>query len=219
MKILNAHAQAIEAELAESFQMIERGDARIDFDADFGVGRKSEMLASEAEEIFDLRGREIRGSAAAPMELGDRALASNGAADAPGFALQDIEIGRGDALVFLDDDVAGAEEAEALAKGNVHVKRDGRFGAIGLLVDLFEIIWTEGIVPDGRGRVARVARTGAVVASEKLFADAKLIAHVFERWVQESQERVLWVTEVCDDARCDCWPVSMKSRAFSTGVC
>ena len=37
MEILNAHAQAIEAEAPQCFQMLRAGDARIDLDADFGV--------------------------------------------------------------------------------------------------------------------------------------------------------------------------------------
>ena len=74
MKILNAHAQAVEAETAQGFEMLAAGDARIDFDADFGVGREGEALAGEAEEIFHLRGREIGGRAAAPVELHDGAI-------------------------------------------------------------------------------------------------------------------------------------------------
>ena len=56
--------------------MLTGGDARIDFDADFGVGCEMEMFACEAEEIFDLLGRQIRWSAAAPMKLDDGAISS-----------------------------------------------------------------------------------------------------------------------------------------------
>ena len=67
--------------------MLTGGDARIDFDADFGVGGEGEVGAGEAEEIFDLRRSEIGGSAAAPMELNDGAILGNAAADALRFAL------------------------------------------------------------------------------------------------------------------------------------
>ena len=36
--------------------MFAAGDAWVDFDADFGVGRKIEMIMGETEEIFDLWG-------------------------------------------------------------------------------------------------------------------------------------------------------------------
>ena len=100
-------------------------NARIYFDADFSVGSESEVFAGEAEKVFDLRGSQISGSAAAPVELHDGAITGNAAADASHFALQDFEVGWCDALIFLDDDVASAEEAQAFAKGDMHIERDG----------------------------------------------------------------------------------------------
>src|SRR5215475_4085685 len=64
VKILNAHAQAVEAEAAQGFQVFAGGNTRVHLDADFSVGRKREAFAGVAEKIFELcRGR-IRGSAA-----------------------------------------------------------------------------------------------------------------------------------------------------------
>lgn len=48
------------------------------------------------------------------------------------LALQDTQIRRCSALVLLDDDVAGAGQAKALAERNVHVDRNGGGGAVGL---------------------------------------------------------------------------------------
>ncbi len=59
----------------------------------------------------------------------------------------------------MNDDVAGAEKAEALAKGEVHVKRDGRLGGVRFGVDFFQVGGAEGIVPDGSGRVAGETRS------------------------------------------------------------
>ena len=73
IEILNAQAQAIEAQAAQAFQVLRAGDARIDFDADFGVGGEGESLGGEAEEIFHLRGRQIGWRAAAPVKLHDGA--------------------------------------------------------------------------------------------------------------------------------------------------
>jgi len=188
MKILDAHAEAVETELAESFEMLAAGDAGIDFDADFSVGRESEMFAREAVQIFDLRRSEIGGSAAAPVELDDRAIFGDATADALRFALEDFEVRRCDALVFLDDDVACAEKAKALAKGKVHVEGDRGFGGICLFVDFFEVGGAEGVVPNRRGGVAGVAWAGAIVTGEEFFADAKLIAHVLESGFGEGHD-------------------------------
>lgn len=164
-------------------------DAGIHFDADFGVGSESEVFAGEAEEVFDLRRRQISGSAAAPVKLHDRAITGNAAADVLDFALQYVQVWGRDALVFLDDDVARAEEAQALAKGNVHVERDGRFSALGFFVDFFEVGGAEGIVPDRRGGIAGVARAGTVVAGEKFLADAKLFARALQAWIRDGHDK------------------------------
>src|SRR5690349_588186 len=180
MEVLDAHAEAIEAKTTKGFDVSPSGNARIDFDSDFGVGREREMFASEAKEVLDLSGRQIGGSAAAPVKLDNGANAGNAASDASNFFLQGIEVGRRDFVILLNDDVAGAEEAEAFAEGNMHVKRNGRGAAIGVLVDFFEVGRAEGIVPDGSSRVAGVARAGTIIASEEIFADTKLFAHLLK---------------------------------------
>ena len=94
LEILNAHAEAVEAEAAQGFEVRAAGDARVDFDSDFGVGREGKSLARVAEEIFHLRGREIRRRAAAPVELDHGALFRDHAADVFDFAFQRGEVGR-----------------------------------------------------------------------------------------------------------------------------
>ncbi len=63
-------------------------------------------------------------------------------------------------------------------------------------MNFFEVGWAEGVVPDGGGGVAGVARTGAVVAGEKLFADAKLFAHVLQAWICERHDKCP-LTPIC----------------------
>ncbi len=87
MKILNAHAEAIEAEIAKSFEVLAARDTGVDFDANFGVAREIEMITRETEEVFDLWGSQIGGSAASPMELHDRAIPGNAAAYVLDFPL------------------------------------------------------------------------------------------------------------------------------------
>jgi hypothetical protein len=152
--------------------------AGINFYADFRVWGEMELGLSEMEEVFDLWGSQVGGSAAAPMELNDWAIFGHIAAYVFDFAFQDVEIGRGDGFVFLDDYVASAKEAEAFAEGNVHVKRDGGFGGVGFGVNFFEIVRAEGVVPDRGGGITCVARARTVVAGEEGFAYAKLFARL-----------------------------------------
>ena len=94
VEILDAHAQAIEAEAAQAFEVLLAGDARVDFDADLGVGSEGEALRRVAEQVFHLRGREVGRRAAAPVELHDRARARDKAADVLDFALERRQVRR-----------------------------------------------------------------------------------------------------------------------------
>ena len=75
-----------------------------------------------------------------------------------------------------DDHVAGAEQAEALAEGKMHVERDGRLRGVGLGVHAFEVVGTEIILPDRRRRIAGVTRAGAVVTVQKFLGDQEALA-------------------------------------------
>src|ERR1700694_2859913 len=68
VEILNATAKTVEAELAQSFEMLAGGHARVDLDAYFAVGVEMEMLFGECEQIVDLSGCQERWRAATPME-------------------------------------------------------------------------------------------------------------------------------------------------------
>src|SRR5258707_6872534 len=153
----------------------------MDFDADFAVGSELEMLARESEKIFDLLRGKIRGRAATPMELHYGAIFRNAGADAFRLVLQHIEIRWRDTLVFLNHHVAGAEQAEAFAEGNMHVQRNGRLRVFRLGEDIFQVGRAKAVAPNGRGGVAGVAWTGAIVFCEKFFSDAELIAHLLNR--------------------------------------
>ena len=173
VEILNAHTEAIETEAPQSFQMFARGDTGVDFDAYFGVRRKCESLFGIGKKIFELRGGRIGGGAAAPMELHDLAIARDGLCYTGDFFLQNVEIWKGNAFVFLDDDVAGAKKTEALAKGQMHVKGNGSARGVGGRVDFLQIGGAKSIVPNGGGGIAGVAWARPIVASEEFFADAE----------------------------------------------
>src|SRR6267378_5509442 len=183
VEILNAHAQAIEAKAPQSFQVLARRDSRIDFNTDLSTGGERKPGAHGRKQIFNLIGSQIGGGTAAPMKLDDLALLRNAAANAIQFLLQHSEIWGSDALIFLDDHVAGAEQAQALAKRNVHVEGDGTLRAFRFFVNVLQVVWPEGIVPYWRGRIAGVARPGPVVAREKFFADSQFVAHLLQSWI------------------------------------
>jgi len=113
------------------------------------------------------------------------------AADALHFLLENVEIRRGDAFIFLNDDVAGAEKAEAFAERDVHVERNWSAGMLGLLMDAFEIGWAKGVVPDRGGGITGITRAGAIVLSEEIFADMKLAAHLVEAGMCECHAKNL----------------------------
>src|SRR6267378_5559045 len=69
VEVLNAHAETVEAELAQSFEMLAGGHARVDLYAYFTVGVKMKVLFGECEQILNLFGCQVRWRAAAPMEL------------------------------------------------------------------------------------------------------------------------------------------------------
>ena len=183
VKILDAHAEAVEAELAEGFKMCARCDAWIDFDADFTIRCEVKAFACKCKKILDLLRGKIRRCAAAPMELHYRALFGNAAADAFGLALQHVEIRRGDVFVLLDHHIAGAKQAEALAERDMHVQGNGCFRVFCLSENFFEVRRAERVVPNGRGRIAGVARAGTIVFRKEFFAEAKLVAHLLEGWI------------------------------------
>src|SRR6185437_5980822 len=105
------------------------------------------------------------------MELNYRAFAGNHARDMIDFLLERGEVRNCDTLIFLNRDVAGAKKAEAFAEGKMHVKRKRRASQIGGGVALFEIVGTEIVFPNRRRGIAGVARSRAIVLSEKFFGD------------------------------------------------
>ncbi len=120
---------------------------------------------------FHLLRRQIRRRAAAPVKLHDGPFAGNEAADVLDFAFEDFDVGRRDAVILGDDHVAGAEQAQALAEGKMHVQRNRRARRIGRRVKLLEIVRAEIILPDRRRGIARVARPRAIVFFEERFGD------------------------------------------------
>src|SRR5277367_6523834 len=90
LKILDAHAEAVEAEAAQGFQMSAIGNARINLDADLRVWGEGKSLARVAEQIFHLRGSQIGGRSATPVKLNHGTVLRNALADMLDLAFQGI---------------------------------------------------------------------------------------------------------------------------------
>src|SRR5208282_5881162 len=100
---------------------------------------------------------------AAPVKLNHRALLRNTLAYVLNLTLQRIQVGNRDFLIFLNGNIAGTKEAEALAEGNVHVERKRRRLIFRASVETFEIVGPEIIFPDGSGGIARITRAGTII--------------------------------------------------------
>src|ERR1700722_13132108 len=125
LKVLNAHAQPVKSQAAQAFEVATFGHSRIDLDSNLGVGGKGESFAGVAEKIFHLRGSEIGWRASAPVKLSDGPFAGHSRANVTDFFLERVQVGNRYTFVFLNGDIAGAEQAEAFAEGKMHVKRNG----------------------------------------------------------------------------------------------
>src|SRR5712692_2812056 len=117
------------------------------------------------------------------MELHDRTVFRYAPANARHLALQNVEIGRRHAFILLNNDVAGAEETQALAEGDVHVQGNGRSGALRYFVHSLEVIRAESVVPDRRRGIAGIARSRAVVLGEEILSNTKFVAHLLQTWM------------------------------------
>src|ERR1700675_1088453 len=107
------------------------------------------------------------------------------------FALQNIEIGYGDALIFLNNYVACAKQAQAFAEGKMHVQRNRRLRALRFGVNRFQIAGAKGVIPDRRRWIAGVTRPGAIIAGEKFFTHSQFVAHALEAWSGERHGMIL----------------------------
>src|SRR6516165_8772460 len=180
LEILDAHAEAVEAHLANLFHMGARGNARINLNTNFSVAGKRETLARVGEEILNLFRREVGGSAAAPMELDDLAFARNALRHTVDFFLEHRQVGRSDTLIFANDHIAGAEQAQALAEGKMHIKCHGRALAVGIVDRGFKFPGAKEVGPDRSGRKAGVAWPRTIVAVDEVLGDRKLLVHFVE---------------------------------------
>src|SRR5262249_17150193 len=122
IEVLNAHADAVEAQTTKDAAMLFSCHAWIDLDADLGRLRKREARRDVRIKTFDLFGRKISRRASAPVQLLDVATAIDLGTDPIYLSLQMSEIGKGHLVTLIYDYVAGAIKAQRLAKRNMKIE-------------------------------------------------------------------------------------------------
>ena len=125
IKVLNADAHAVEAELAEHEDGFAADFARVDFDGVFAVGNQLEVFADHVEDAFELVVAQEGRRAAAEVELRELVSPAQMRCQQFHFFFQILDIGIGTAFVFGNDFVTAAVVADGIAEGNVDVERKG----------------------------------------------------------------------------------------------
>ena len=140
-------------------------------------GANGKSFDREPEEVLHLRGREIGGRTAAPVELHHRARAIYVRGHMLDFTLERRQTKEGRTLWSLVMTTLHAQNRHRLSqKGRCMYSETGVLCGCRLRVNVFKIGGAEIILPHGRGGVAGVTRTGAVVARQKFIGDAEALA-------------------------------------------
>src|SRR6185312_15472392 len=112
IEILDAHRDAVEAQLAQRAHVVAVGEARVDLDAVFAILRvtEAEVPRQRFHQLAHLRGIEEIRRATAEMQLAHRPVAIEQRRDQLDLAIQALEIALGLGRVVRDDPVAAAVE-------------------------------------------------------------------------------------------------------------
>src|ERR1700687_3812048 len=135
------------------------------------------------KQIFHLPRRKVCRGSTTPVKLHHRPFARNVARNMIHFAFQNFQIWRRNSLIFLNDHVGGAEQAQTFAEGKMHVQRNGSSRLVGISMHAFEMVRAERIVPHRCGRITGIARARLVVTSYKLLANRQLSSHFRKTWM------------------------------------
>src|SRR6185437_10083888 len=152
------------------------------------------------------------------MELHNFALSRNKPADVIDFRFERFEIGDCGLLIFLNDDIARAEKTKALAEREMHIKGYGGRVGFRVMKEFLEVGLMEFIVPDGRGGIACVSRTGTIVFLEKFLADFEVRHFVRGLHFRGHRLCVSGAAAACGLASENARAARTKAWAFATGV-
>ena len=175
IEVLHAERDAVEAERRQRVEMLACRHARVGLERELGAGQRREVPQQSADQLVELRGRVVRGRAAAEMQLRELPALGELAGEQLDLAAQHSEVGNRDVLARRDDRVAAAEEAALLAERQVHVQRERRVAQRVRGGEALEVVvLADTFVELHRRRVARVARPRTVVSREEIDGDRAL---------------------------------------------
>ncbi len=121
IEILDADADAIEAQLCEQRDAFRVDRARVHFDRVLALRGKVELGAQHARQLRKLGVGEKRRRAPSPVHLTDRAVLTQAIGQQTDLALQVLQILRRSSVVLGDDLVAAAVVADRPAERQVNV--------------------------------------------------------------------------------------------------
>src|ERR1700689_36772 len=171
-----------------------------------------------AEKIFHLRGSQIGGRSAAPVKLNHGAIFRNALAHMFDLSFQGVEVGNRDFFIFLNGNIAGAEQTETLAKGDMHVERKRRSFFFRARVKTLQIVRTEIFFPHRRGGIAGVTRAGPIIFLERGvgdLGDLEMAGRFHFGFCCRAP--VAYAIPARDGTRAN-FPAATNALAFSTGV-
>ena len=167
VEVLDAEAQAVEAQVMELVDLLGGHGARIHLQGELALGGRSEVegLVQRRHQLAELGVAQIGRRAAAQVQLGHAPGLVEQRPLHPDLLLEPLEVLGGTLGVVGDDLVAGAVVAEALAEGDMHVDRQrlGRLGPVAALGRGAVVILGEGRMELGRRGVGGIARPGTVI--------------------------------------------------------
>ena len=177
IKVLNADAHAVEAELAEHEDGFTADFSRVDFDGVFAAGDKLEMFAYHAEYAFDLVVAQESRRTAAEVQLRKLMPSTQMRGEQLHFFFKVFDVGIGAAFVFGDDFIAAAVVTDGVAEGDVDIKRKGLVQsphtALIQGIDIFG--FAKSVMKTVGCGVGSVARTAGRKAGDEFAVELRLV--------------------------------------------
>ena len=176
IEILDAHGDAVEAELAEERDRRRVDLARVDLDGHLGIRGERECAGQVPHQVRHLVAGEERGRAAAPVQLNDGCAALEDRGHGVDLAREIADVLRAAAVVLGDDLVAAAVEADRVAERQVDVQRERVVGALLRAGDkrVDVVRGAEAVVEAVRRGVGGVARARLVVLADEVGVECEV---------------------------------------------
>ncbi len=172
VEVLHAHADPVESQRAQRFELLPCRHARVHFECNFCIPRDGEVPRERAEQRPYLRHGQERRGAAAPVYLPHGPPLAQGPGAHADFAVQVIEIVLGYVLPFRNHHVATAKQAPLMAERQMHVNRQWLRGLLRRTRQRLAVIGVaERLRPFGSRGITGVAGSRPVILEQQLARD------------------------------------------------